>query len=768
MKVSYRTRQVEIIGLSRDIVSQKRKMKKKCIAPGAVIRRVILSAAALFSVLFFCGCTLKDICEPIQDYFYKEAEKEEESGSSDEEPEYFMAQLNKSNGEPVTKSSNEAVTVMVAEKKADGGELQYNEKGELQTYPAGEIATYRQGSAVTDAAGETMTYAGGEKIRDIFGLPEKDDDGLTKIRAAGEPVTHGEADIILDENGQPVRHNGEPVTHAEGDKMYDESGELVTVPVAYFENSQGEQIVKEVELVTDDAGEALLEADGEAATKVADPELPWQIYETVIEEGTYYIGTVLSEYMYFGTAQIDAASVQKTESREDEGFRLTEKDDSSQTKIKEATGQITNLQLDVPGKELGSCYITYDREGYAIIALSGTDLLLTVSGEAENVSNVYLEERTADNYPQFKYWDDAPEMTVCENQKWIIKEQSEGRYMIVSAMNENMALTVDNAEQEQYANICLEEMAGREEQLFYFTVDTPVIEHAVEEGNYYIATAMSDFMLMSAEGGGYYNGSAIKIGLATGYESQLFTISYDEYGWATIAQNYSEMVLSVPSEAVDFQGIAEYASDDGLWQKWLIEEHEGGYVFRSALNLNKVMDVTSEVAKQGESVNLYQAEYGSSQLWSFLTYVPNVYDDSYMDDYAQNFSSDTEYLILVNSTTNRVGVYTGSKGNWQQKFYWICTTGKSSTPTIKGEFTVQTKGESFDGNEDSPKWYTCYYVTGIYQDYFFHSIIYNQGTWDVMDATLGVNASHGCVRLETENAKWLYENIPYGTKIVSY
>lgn len=31
---------------------------------------------------------------------------------------------------------------------------------------------------------------------------------------------------------------------------------------------------------------------------------------------------------------------------------------------------------------------------------------------------------------------------------------------------------------------------------------------------------------------------------------------------------------------------------------------------------------------------------------------------------------------------------------------------------------------------------------------------------------LGIPASHGCVRLKDEDAKWFYENIPEGTMVV--
>ena len=34
-----------------------------------------------------------------------------------------------------------------------------------------------------------------------------------------------------------------------------------------------------------------------------------------------------------------------------------------------------------------------------------------------------------------------------------------------------------------------------------------------------------------------------------------------------------------------------------------------------------------------------------------------------------------------------------------------------------------------------------------------------------MDGTLGDHRSHGCVRLDINNAKWIYYNIPAKTKV---
>ncbi len=131
---------------------------------------------------------------------------------------------------------------------------------------------------------------------------------------------------------------------------------------------------------------------------------------------------------------------------------------------------------------------------------------------------------------------------------------------------------------------------------------------------------------------------------------------------------------------------------------------------------------------------------------------------------AQSYSSKTKYLILVDCSANRVGIFTGSQGNWTLKYYWTCTTGKSSTPTPKGTYTIASKGKYFNGAT-----YTCWYYTQFYGNYLFHSVLYKKGSMtQISDGRLGENLSHGCVRLDISNAKWIYDNIPTNTKVVIY
>lgn len=136
-------------------------------------------------------------------------------------------------------------------------------------------------------------------------------------------------------------------------------------------------------------------------------------------------------------------------------------------------------------------------------------------------------------------------------------------------------------------------------------------------------------------------------------------------------------------------------------------------------------------------------------------------EDPEMTAYAQGFSSATNWLILVDTEENQLGVFYGSYGNWTCEYLWRCSCGTAWTPTPKGTYTVTGHGYSFGSSS-----YTCYYYTQFWGDYLIHSVIYyKNGT--VEDA-LGRGLSQGCVRLEIGNAKWVYDNVPTGSKVYIY
>lgn len=122
--------------------------------------------------------------------------------------------------------------------------------------------------------------------------------------------------------------------------------------------------------------------------------------------------------------------------------------------------------------------------------------------------------------------------------------------------------------------------------------------------------------------------------------------------------------------------------------------------------------------------------------------------------------SNTNYYIYTNLSQHVVCVFTGSNHNWKLIKSFSCSVGKSSTPTIRGHFSVGDKGTYFVTENGL----ICKYFTQISGNYLFHSILYDKNG-NVVDSRLGQNISHGCIRLALENAKYIYDTVPASTSI---
>ncbi len=122
-------------------------------------------------------------------------------------------------------------------------------------------------------------------------------------------------------------------------------------------------------------------------------------------------------------------------------------------------------------------------------------------------------------------------------------------------------------------------------------------------------------------------------------------------------------------------------------------------------------------------------------------------------------SSPTDWLLAVDTYNCLTGVYHKTSYGWEEAALWYCSPGTYATPTVTGTFAVDSKGYYFDSYG-----VRCYWWTQFYGEYLFHSTTYYT-SGAPKDTRLGMNLSHGCVRLATENAKWIYDNIPAGTTV---
>lgn len=137
-----------------------------------------------------------------------------------------------------------------------------------------------------------------------------------------------------------------------------------------------------------------------------------------------------------------------------------------------------------------------------------------------------------------------------------------------------------------------------------------------------------------------------------------------------------------------------------------------------------------------------------------------------MHGVANNQDSPTNYIVIVDRAAHRVGVFKGSKYNWADAKYYKCCVGKPSTPTISGTYYIKSRGKYFDTGTKG----RCWYFTQINGNYLFHSVIYDRQNSPkrIIDNSMDAAVSHGCVRLDLENAKWIYDNISKNTKVIIY
>lgn len=123
----------------------------------------------------------------------------------------------------------------------------------------------------------------------------------------------------------------------------------------------------------------------------------------------------------------------------------------------------------------------------------------------------------------------------------------------------------------------------------------------------------------------------------------------------------------------------------------------------------------------------------------------------------------TGYLTFVNLDEQKVFVYTGQSRDWTLVRSFECSSGIKGEETPIGNFFVENRGEDFyseDYDQGAKYW------VGFVGNYLFHSLPYDKEFTQIVDPTIGEPASHGCIRLKEEDSKWLYENLPQGSRVI--
>ena len=249
----------------------------------------------------------------------------------------------------------------------------------------------------------------------------------------------------------------------------------------------------------------------------------------------------------------------------------------------------------------------------------------------------------------------------------------------------------------------------------------------------------------------------------------------------------SNIITTIPKDTK-----VEVIFEDENWIKVKYNELEGYaykyYLSKSKhtwrnLNLRKDKSTESEiitVIPKGDRVEVLQTNgdwnkviYNDSPGYVFNYFLSddgnnpsdlnyeNFYTDMTMFVNENNIKSPTNNLIVTDLKNRYTYIFKKENNKWVQLYKWKSTVGKSATPTIKGRFYVNGRKPSFGTDE-----YKVKHATRIKDGYYYHSILYDSSGKYIKDDRLGQALSHGCIRLETSNAKWIYENILDNTTII--
>lgn len=211
-------------------------------------------------------------------------------------------------------------------------------------------------------------------------------------------------------------------------------------------------------------------------------------------------------------------------------------------------------------------------------------------------------------------------------------------------------------------------------------------------------------------------------------------ISTSKYPWSNLNLRDGKSTTSNLITVIPQGSLVEVLQVDGNWSK-VVYNDQVGYVFNYFLS------------DDGKKPSLLNDK--------------DFYDDVNKYVNVNNIKSTTSNLIATDLKNKYTYIFKKDNGAWVQLYKWKCTVGKLETPTITGTFYINGRKPSFGTDEYSVK-----YATRIKDGYYYHSVLYDSTGSYIIDGRLGQALSHGCIRLETANAKWIYENILDTTTII--
>ena len=204
-------------------------------------------------------------------------------------------------------------------------------------------------------------------------------------------------------------------------------------------------------------------------------------------------------------------------------------------------------------------------------------------------------------------------------QKWIIKETNDGYYYIISGCS---GLYVDIPAGQAYENAMIQLYEGNETdaQKFSFTKVEELKTDKIEDGTYYIASALNENKVVSINDGKYENFANVHLWENKNKEYQKFDIKYnqsaDSYIITAVHSNKSLDVSYGGQE--NCTNVAQYQTHKGETEQWVLKQTKDGYynIISRCNYLN--LDIACGDSSNGANIQMYEGNGTKAQKFKFI------------------------------------------------------------------------------------------------------------------------------------------------------
>jgi hypothetical protein len=240
-------------------------------------------------------------------------------------------------------------------------------------------------------------------------------------------------------------------------------------------------------------------------------------------------------------------------------------------------------------------------------------------------------------------------------QKWTLKDNGDGSFTLISALNSQLVLDVSGGRNANGANIQIYRTNNTAAQKFYFMSVDPQVksEKTTENGIYAITSALSNSLMLDIPGASDSSGVRLQLYTKNDTAAQMFDIRLQNDGFYLIRSMASGLALDVTGASpMATAAIQQYKPNETDAQRWAIKKNSDGSVHFISKTSGLVLDVAGAKAASKTPLQQYYLNEKSVGQKFYLTQVT-------LEPLSEGYMSITPYM----DNSLRVDIAAGSRAS---------------------------------------------------------------------------------------------------------